>query len=267
MVGPKSLTAFQLFARRSWMTFKIFLTVPLTTMLILSAGCASKSNNSGAGPVPTGKMGTGLIQGKVILTGKIPDPVMIRMDADPLCRAQHPGPMPDESVVADAKGDLANVLVYVQDGAAVYAPPSTPVTLIQQGCRYSPHVFGVQTRQSIEIFNHDPTLHNVHAMAVTNDGFNVGQTQDAKSEKSFSQPEVPIKIRCDIHGWMKCYLGVFDHPFFSVTGKDGAFKITGLPAGAYTLVAWQETYGFSSPQKVNVQEGQTQTINFTFSAP
>jgi len=250
------------------MVSKNFFALAFIGFLALPLGCGSKGSNGGAGSAPpTGKMGTGVLQGHVTLAGKIPAPAMIRMDADPLCRSQHPGPIADESVMADAKGGLANVLVYIEDGAADYQAPSVPATLIQQGCRYIPHVFGVQTGQPIEIFNQDPTLHNVHAMAVTNDGFNVGQAQGAQTEKSFAQPEVPVKIRCDVHGWMKCYVGVFRHPFFRVTGKDGDFKITGVPAGSYSLVAWQETYGFSAPQKVQVQDGQIQTVDFSFSAP
>ena len=36
---------------------------------------------------------------------------------------------------------------------------------------------------------------------------------------------------------------VAGHPFFAVTGDDGSFKITGVPAGKYTVEAWHERYG------------------------
>jgi hypothetical protein len=52
-----------------------------------------------------------------------------------------------------------------------------------------------------------------------------------------------------------------------VTGKDGTFKITGLPAGDYSLVAWQEKYGFSAPKKVSLKDGETQKLDFSFGAP
>ncbi|MBV8267403.1 MAG: hypothetical protein JO252_13830, partial [Planctomycetaceae bacterium] len=34
------------------------------------------------------------------------------------------------------------------------------------------------------------------------------------------------------------------HPFFAVTGEDGSFEITGVPAGTQNLVLWQEKVGY-----------------------
>ncbi|HVM33460.1 MAG TPA: carboxypeptidase-like regulatory domain-containing protein [bacterium] len=248
------------------MNWKKPLTVTLTSLLLLGAGCGKKSPASQL-PPPTGVLGKGVISGKVTFKGAVPQAAKISMDADPACQAQHPNPVYDESLVVGPQGGLANVLVYVKEGAAVYAPPSTAVTLNQTACLYQPHVFGVQVNQPLEIFNQDPTLHNVHAVAVTNDGFNVGENQNDKTEQVFTQPEMPVKFKCDVHSWMNCYGGVFTHPFFRVTGKDGAYQITGLPAGDYTLVAWQEKYGFSAPQKVSLKDGGSASLNFSFGAP
>jgi uncharacterized protein (DUF2141 family) len=65
---------------------------------------------------------------------------------------------------------------------------------------------------------------------------------------------------------MHCALGVVTNPFYSVSGTDGDFKISGLPAGSYTLVAVHEKYGESQPQKVDLKDGESKSINFTFTA-
>ena len=60
--------------------------------------------------------------------------------------------------------------------------------------------------------------------------------------KSFAREEVMIPVKCNVHPWMRSYIGVVSHPFFAVTGDDGTFTIKGLPPGKYTIEAWQEKY-------------------------
>jgi hypothetical protein len=74
-----------------------------------------------------------------------------------------------------------------------------------------------------------------------------------------------VKLKCDVHQWMFCYVGVCDHPFFAVTDKDGNFKIANVPPGDYTLTAYhlkthQNTLGVS--QEIKVADSPV-TANFT----
>jgi hypothetical protein len=64
---------------------------------------------------------------------------------------------------------------------------------------------------------------------------------------------------------MGAYMGVFDHPFFAVTGDDGTFSLKKLPPGEYTLEAWHETYG-TQTTKVKVDAAGTVSADFTFAA-
>ena len=93
-----------------------------------------------------------------------------------------------ETIVVGADGGLRNVFVYVKDGLGNlrFPVPATPVVLDQKGCRYVPHVFGVQVGQPIEIVNSDPTLHNIHALAQTNREFNMGQPVPGKRHRTRS---------------------------------------------------------------------------------
>lgn len=168
------------------------------------------------------------------------------MSADPNCEALH-----DERVFANDRviaddGSLADVFVYVESppaGSFSEEPPSEPVALRQQGCIYVPRVQGIRVRQTLEVVNDDPTLHNVRSLAEVNRPFNLGQPEGGRRTKFFTKVEMPVRFKCDVHPWMFAFLFVMDHPYFATTGPDGSFSIDGLPPGRYTLVAWHEVYG------------------------
>ena len=112
------------------------------------------------------------------------------------------------------------------------------VVLSQKDCTYHPHVFGIQVGQTLDIVSEDPTLHNIHAMPMANQEFNFGQAvPGVKMQHVFSTKEVMVPFKCDVHRWMNAFVGVVDHPFFAVTGTDGAFSLNGLPPGTYTVAA------------------------------
>ena len=90
--------------------------------------------------------------------------------------------------------------------------------------------------QPFEVINLDPTTHNVHVIAKTNREWNVSQQPGSPSVvRRFQHAEEMIPVRCNVHPWMKAYIGVVGNPFYAVTGKDGSFTLKGLPPGDYTI--------------------------------
>jgi plastocyanin len=188
------------------------------------------------------------------------------MSADPFCASAHSAaPSKDEEVVVGPGGELANVVVYVKNITGNFPPSSSPAVLDQQGCQYKPHVTAVQVGQPVQIKNSDATLHNVHGLPAVNKGFNIGQpVQGMVSTQTFDKPELtPFRIKCDVHGWMKSYMAVLPHPFYSVSQMNGTFSIGNLPPGSYTVVAWHEKYG-AQEQQVTVGAKESKAINFSF---
>jgi carboxypeptidase family protein len=217
-------------------------------------------------PLPA--QGGSTVSGKVKFTGAKPALPKIDMSEEPKCKAKYQGMPTEESVVVNPNGTLADVFVYVKSGlpAGYKAPaPAGPVTIDQDGCRYHPHVLGILVGQKLAIKNSDGILHNIKAKGVKNRPFNISQPTSMVSERTFTAPEVMVALECNVHGWMRAFLGVLPHPFFAVSGTDGSFTIKGLPAGTYTIEAWQEKYG-TQTATVTVTGTDTKTADFTFAA-
>lgn len=171
--------------------------------------------------------------------------------------------------VVGAKGELANAVVIVKGvpGAKSAGASAAPVVIDQQACIYHPHIFAVQTGQKILVKNSDPILHNVHATPTVdgNPQLNLAQMAGAAElTLSFDKPEQFLRFKCDVHPWMFAYGCVVDHPYFAVTGADGSFKISGLPAGKYTVEVSHRKAG-TTTQEVEITAGGG-TANFTLEA-
>lgn len=248
-----------------------FALISFALAAFLAPACSGSEPASGPAPsaAATGGAtadGPGIITGTITFEGTPPAPRPLRMDSDARCP-----PDPDaisELLVVGAGGGLRDVFVYVKDGLGTrtYATPTTPVLLDQKGCRYIPHVFGVQVGQPVQISNSDPTLHNVNATPRDNRGFNFGQVPSTPAvTRTFDTPEIGVAFRCDVHSWMNAYAGVVAHPFFAVTKEDGTFEIKGLPPGTYTIELWHEQLG-TQTQSVTVDAQAPAKVAASFKA-
>lgn len=205
------------------------------------------------------------VTGKVAFAGSKPTARPIRMDAEPACKGLHTSPPAAEDVVVNSNGTLRYAFVYVKDGLGNrnFETPKEPAVLDQKGCIYRPHVIGVMTGQEVHILNSDPTTHNIHPLPKTNREWNESQPpKGEKLVKTFPREELLIPVKCNVHPWMRSYIGVLKHPYHAVTGEDGTFTIKNLPPGEYTLAVWHEKLG-TQEQKVSVTAKDSKTVDFT----
>ena len=210
----------------------------------------------------------GTLTGKAFFEGTPGENPKIDMTADPVCRSLNPGTVFAQRIVVNSNQTLKNVFVYIKEGFGTQTFPAstTPAILNQKGCNYVPHVQGMRANQKLQLINSDSNIHNVHAFSKNSPEFNLGMPlQGMKLEKTFSNPEIMVKMKCDVHPWMTGYIGVLSHPFFAVTGTDGTFEIKDVPPGEYTIEAWHETYG-TKTKKVVVSGDTLTEADFKFSA-
>lgn len=233
---------------------------PLALLLFL--GCNGGGSEPSVTPTPIDPATTGTIAGKVLFQGTAPKPGVLKMASE--CAALHPEPaMNDEVLVKD--GRLRNVFVYVKEGLEKYtfARPATPATMSNRKCVYVPRVVGARVNQPIEFANEDPTDHNIHGFTSSGEFNFMVAGGGARRERKISSREVMVRVKCDIHPWMIGYVGVLPHPFFRVTGADGAFELKGVPAGTYVVEAWHEKYG-TRTASVKLDAKGTVEVDFTY---
>jgi plastocyanin len=213
--------------------------------VLAMAACGGEAPPPARTPTPLDHATTGTIRGDVRVTGDLPAMGEIRFSGFPECAQQHDGPVPTGDVLVH-DGKVENAFVYVKSGLGdrVFAISQTPVVVGQTGCLYRPRVVGAQVGQTIRFVNDDPLLHNVHGTPKASSAFNVSLgRKGAEREIRLDAPEVMVSVRCDLHPWMQGWVGVVDHPYFAVTGADGAFTLPDVPPGEYTLAVWHERLG------------------------
>jgi len=208
---------------------------------------------------------TATISGKVSFEGPAPSNTPVQMSTDPYCQ-QRSADYSTLETVKVSDGGLENVIIYISSGlplGVTYLVPPTPVELDQLNCHYIPHVLTMMTQQRLKITNSDRTLHNVHAWSEKNPQFNIGQpVKDMVSYATFANPEMPLVVRDDVHKWKSAFVGVFDHPFHTVSKSGGLFDLQ-LPPGYYEITAWHEKYG-QKTMMLGVVDNERRVINITF---
>ena len=181
----------------------------------------------------------------------------IRASIDPAICGQS---IPDDSIVVDAAGGLANVMVTV---SGVKATQRAEAAFTNDKCRFVPRVAMMRPGGIVKMTSNDATLHTMHAAAP--DGKAFFNVSIPVPNITLSRPVDKaglVTLSCSTHTWMRAYLGVTDE-VTATTGVDGKFKLDGVPAGTYQLKVWHEALKLAAPPKITVKDGETTTVELT----
>ena len=199
--------------------------------------------------------GTGTIRGVVTMDDPLPVSTL-EVNAD---QAVCGDMVPDESVIADASGHVANAVVRVT--GLSWPTTVVPPTIDNVRCRFEPHVQIAPTRSQLLVTSQDDTLHSTHSYDDRNrTDFNIAMPFSGLEVNRPLRRPGAVRIECDSHSWMRGWV-VVSNDFGVVTGPDGTFAFEEVPAGVHELTIWHERLGAES-QTATVVVGEATEVAF-----
>ncbi len=142
-------------------------------------------------------------------------------------------------------------------------PASLPTKQVaQKDLTFVPALLPVPVGTKVEFPNLDETYHNIFSYSPVK-RFDLGRYRPEERPiptQVFDKLGL-VTLRCDIHEHMRGLILVLNTPYFVMTDTDGHFRLTGLPAGHYTLKAWIDSRT-TREKPVELKNGQTLHLDF-----
>jgi hypothetical protein len=241
----------------------------------------------------------GTIEGRVVWQGDLPDVAPFRVTIDPLSGTPFPEPRtwanPNAPAFSRPAGGVAQAVVYLRGvdprRAKLWDLPPVQIELresqihVRQGEADTRTGF-VRQGQEVEVRSQDAVFHSLHA------GGAAFFTLPFPLAGPPSRRPLPDKGLVELSSgagsyWMRAYLFVDDHPYYTRTDADGRFALRQVPPGRYDVVSWLPSwqkdrherdpeYGviwrlsFKPPvehtQSLELKARETKHVQFTFSA-
>ncbi len=173
----------------------------------------------------------------------------VTTDKDKCCKD---GDLVSNKILVDAKTKgLANVVVYLRPDSddrdapfpadkvdpALAKPKAVNHVIDQPKCQFEPRVVVARQGDTVTVKNTADIAHNINFSSEALN-FNVtvpgGKQHEVKDELKADRR--PALYKCDIHPWMQGRLFVFDHPYYTLTDKNGNFELKGVPVGKWRVV-------------------------------
>jgi hypothetical protein len=241
-------------ARRGWLG----LLLPWTIIL----GCGEAHPHEAEEPVREADVaetcfdpGTaGAIHGRVIWEGEVPEVAPFDVRPNPLAgevlRQRQRRPNPNAPVINVRTKGVGNAVVFLRgvDPRRGKSWDHPPLRIEQRACQFhlcqgevdSPFGF-VRCGERVEMVSRDPFFHSLHAGGA------------AFFSLMFPDPDQPLSRRLHEKGiveltsaagyyWMRAYLFVDDHPYYTRTDAEGNFLVSEVPAGTYEIVCWMPSW-------------------------
>jgi plastocyanin len=153
--------------------------------------------------------------------------------------------------------DASNVVLYVVGFAE--SPPKNVVEMRQQDKRFIPDLLPITVGQTVSFPNGDPFFHNVFSPSGVRP-FDLGQFPNGETKTKRFPTLGVVEVYCNIHPEMAATILVLPNTRFTRASPDGRFRIDGVPAGHWTLYAFDRHIPSPVSTPIEVTRGATVEI-------
>jgi plastocyanin len=136
-----------------------------------------------------------------------------------------------------AKGDNGGAVVYLEKVAGTPPVPADHAVIRQRGKQFDPPLTVVVKGTTVDFPNEDKIFHNVFSVSRPA-RFDLGLYKSGDKKSVEMKRTGVVDVYCNIHPDMIAKVKILENAYYTITGKDGAFKIDNVPAGEYPIVAW-----------------------------
>jgi len=215
----------------------------------------------------------GTIQGKAIMTGKMPFPRVYHLILFPNIDMCAEIDTDDEMnrVLDDFKisedGGLKDVIVTLEHVEAGKPFNKKPIIIDSEDCKFSPDVNVVRQGEEFKVNNLDAVMHNSQVYQAERgkiiQNLPVPPEETTDGKVTFQKKYKIFQMICGMHEFMQTWGYRVQNPYYFVTKLGGEFKIDNIPPGDYVLNAWHYLMKPQS-QKIRIDKNGTVDVNFEF---
>jgi len=228
--------------------------------------------------MPSDGGGWGSVSGRVVFEGDLKDPALKPYGGTILVfeprfmkeERNRPGPpkviakVPNEQLLIDPESrGVKNAFVYLAKKPervhpALAAPALAPVELVAHERKFAPRAFTLRVGQPLRMKSLGEGA-NFNGEFVSNPPQNFLVPAKGIHDWTADRPErIPVRFTNAIERSAVSYGMVTDHPYATITGADGLFRLENLPEGEHELKIWHETTGWvRKGVKIEVIAGKT----------
>jgi hypothetical protein len=194
------------------------------------------------------------IQGVVITKARPGRAIRVTFDQK-VCGAE----LPDQSVIVDGEGHLANAVVTLVGVKA--RAPAREILVLNDKCAFVPRVQVAGSNSVVKTSSKDPILHTTTVQL--RDGrqlFNVALPVPGMEITKPLPAAGALSVSCSTHQWMRAWILVTDD-VAAVSGPDGRFTLPEVPPGTYQLRVWHESLKAADQTVTVTAAGKLITVN------